>query len=105
MLQMNESASFRVPRSRARHCVVNALPLSCGEWACPDFVDRVITPPVSALQLHARNRLRGPSPRPTCRMAPAPLLPPVAGRSALATLEKLMEEGRVREESMQYFRV
>jgi hypothetical protein len=30
---------------------------------------------------------------------------PVAERSALATLEKLMEEGRVREESMQYFRV
>jgi len=34
-----------------------------------------------------------------------PLLHPVAERSALATLEKLMEEGRVREESMQYFRV
>jgi len=34
-----------------------------------------------------------------------PLLHPVAERSALATLEKLMEEGRVREESLQYFRV
>ncbi|MFP2934360.1 MBL fold metallo-hydrolase, partial [Pyxidicoccus sp. 3LG] len=34
-----------------------------------------------------------------------PLLHPVAERSALATLEKLVEEGRVREESLQYFRV
>jgi glyoxylase-like metal-dependent hydrolase (beta-lactamase superfamily II)/8-oxo-dGTP pyrophosphatase MutT (NUDIX family) len=34
-----------------------------------------------------------------------PLLYPVAERSALATLEKLMEEGRVREESLQYFRL
>lgn len=34
-----------------------------------------------------------------------PLLHPVAERSALATLEKLVEEGRVREEAMQYFRV
>ena len=33
-----------------------------------------------------------------------PLLHPVAERSALATLEKLVEEGLVREESLQYFR-
>ncbi|NTX15866.1 MBL fold metallo-hydrolase [Myxococcus sp. CA056] len=34
-----------------------------------------------------------------------PLLHPVAERSALATLEKLVAEGRVREESLQYFRI
>ncbi|WP_426754422.1 MBL fold metallo-hydrolase [Myxococcus sp. Y35] len=34
-----------------------------------------------------------------------PLMHPIAERSALATLEKLVEEGRVREESLQYFRV
>ncbi|MCP3104045.1 MBL fold metallo-hydrolase [Myxococcus sp. K15C18031901] len=34
-----------------------------------------------------------------------PLMHPVAERSALATLEKLVAEGRVREESLQYFRV
>ncbi|WP_338864005.1 MBL fold metallo-hydrolase [Myxococcus stipitatus] len=34
-----------------------------------------------------------------------PLMHPVAERSALATLEKLVSEGRVREESLQYFRV
>ncbi|NOJ78579.1 MBL fold metallo-hydrolase [Myxococcus xanthus] len=33
-----------------------------------------------------------------------PLLHPLAERSALATLEKLVEEGLVREESLQYFR-
>ncbi|NVJ02156.1 MBL fold metallo-hydrolase [Myxococcus sp. AM009] len=33
-----------------------------------------------------------------------PLLHPIAERSALATLEKLVEEGLVREESLQYFR-
>jgi glyoxylase-like metal-dependent hydrolase (beta-lactamase superfamily II) len=34
-----------------------------------------------------------------------PLMHPVAERSALATLEKLMEEGRVREEALRYFHV